>query len=237
MLARRLLNARRMRLALGVVFVGLVSGCVGGEDAPDPVALPLGSVPGFSLGIQTTGTAVYVPLTTANEYTLPCPRLLDSFEATIDGTPMRVERGFVSDIGLDSPEYVCELPYLYSTAGGRQLRIADATATFDIDLGDAATYRTAQLSSTTLVRGEPFTIAWSAAGDLEYAKRVEVYLGSRLLESKIVDGKIEATLPTADEQPAGYGAISVHVESERPCAYASCAITTKSDELLSSTLE
>jgi hypothetical protein len=202
-----------------------LTACIGSDNAPDPVELPLTSLPGFEIDIDASDSGIRIGLTTADEYSQPCPRLLPSFEATIDGISMTVERGHVTDIGLDSPEYVCSLPSLYSTERGELLHIADTHASFDIELGDAPAYRMMQVPSTTLARGDAFDITWSSAMDLANMPSVDVHI-NYVAAAVAVDGAgIHVTSPSAAELPqTGSLPVDVRVRSQRPCPYPNCRI-------------
>lgn len=217
-LARGLLCAFDMRWCL----ISLLAACIGSEDGPDPVALPLTSLPGFKLPVDAAETGLRINLTTVSEYTQPCPRLLPSFVATIDGTPMSVNRGSVSDIGLDSPDYVCDLPFLYTTVGGQLVHIADDHATFDIDLGDATSSRMMQVSPATVVRGGTFDITWSSAMDLANMPTVDVYIGAVAATATVDPAGIHVTTP--DLSPTSSVPVDVRVTSIRPCPYPNCRI-------------
>jgi hypothetical protein len=155
---------------------------------------------------------------------------LPSFVATLDGEPLSIERGHILDIGLDSPDYQCVRPAVWTHLGGQQLHIADESVAFDIALGDATGVRTMQPSTTTLARGDSFEVSWSSQEDLANARFVtaDVVLrttGYRLAET-IMDDRVLLTMPAAAEMPdTGNGPLVVQVSSTRACPHLNCTIS------------
>ena len=220
----------------------LLTACA--EDvAPLPIESPLLRFPGFVLAIDVSDDDLRVGLTTSATADIGgCPRLLPSFVATIDGEPMSVEHGYITDVGLDSPEYKCVPPGVWTKSRGQYLRIADESVTFDIDLGDAMATRTIQLATTTLTRGDSFDLIWSSAADLANGKRVSVAmgLGTRwtALDAMIVDDRVRATLPTPAQLAAvGNGALLVTIDSARACPHLNCTIDVTHEAIQAITVQ
>ncbi len=207
----------------------LLGACV--DTPPEPVPFSLSAFPGFTLDVTANRNGVGVQLTTLDEYAETCPALLPSFVATLDGVPMTIRQARVDDVGLDFPEYECTVPSVHTSAGGRYLHVADASATFDLDLGDATVERTMQVSTTDVVRGGTFDVAWMPATDLAAGTQY-VYLKSDLpdrnLDYTIEGGTLHVTMPAPlDFLETGAGELVVGVVHEPACPYAPCHIATR----------
>jgi hypothetical protein len=207
----------------------LLGACV--DTPPEPVPFSLSAFPGFTLDVTANSNGVGVQLTILDEYAETCPALLPSFVATLDEVPMMILQARVDDVGLDFPEYECTVPSVHTSAGGRYMHVADASATFDIDLGEATVERTMQVSTADVVRGGTFDVSWMPATDLAAGTQY-VYLKSdlpdRLLDYTVDGGTLHVVMPAAlDFLETGRGELVVGVTHAPACPYTPCHIETR----------
>jgi hypothetical protein len=210
----------------------LLSACIGNEEGPSPIESRLLGLPGFTLAVRVDDAGLRVELTDPKHHLseIECPQLLPSFVATLDGEPISFERGYIRDIGLDSPEYECVRPFVWTSLRGQQLHIADESVAFDIDLGDANGYRSMQLSTTTITRGDSLELTWSSLEDLANARDVRADVVLRTtgyeLADAIMPDRVLLTMPTATEMPdTGNGPLVVNLSSTRTCPHLNCTIS------------
>lgn len=146
-------------------LVPLVAGCVGGEEPPElPIAYLEGNPP-VRIDASPGRLSLWFSHTVNDD---GCRRLADSFTATVNGTPIGVQRGSVEDIGLDSTEWWCTPPSgsFQFVADTAELVLTDETRSVTIDLGTSLALREMTVVDSVWTRGNAHAVTWTPTADL-----------------------------------------------------------------------
>lgn len=155
-------------------ILATLTGCLSLADGGDPDAplQPLSKLSGIKLEMSAGPSEVFVSITVDALANGACPVLDDSFQATLDGTPMTItSRGTSLDSIYSSGP--CGWPHVEldhpPPADHASIAMIDPGHVIAVDLLDLLAPRSAQLvpdGPWTFKPGQTITVQWSPAEDL-----------------------------------------------------------------------